>query len=117
VLAWVAGVMVLACVAALALSPSLPLAWVYVLFALLGGASGSWPGAILAEVGRLAPENETGLAISGSMVFVNTGKFIGPIVFANVYSLTQSYGAAFASVAVPSAVCVYCLIAMHRRSA
>lgn len=117
VLAWTAGVMMLACLAALAMSPALPLPAVYLLFATLGGASGCWPGAILAEVGRLAPQGQVSLAISGSLVITNAGKFIGPILFANIYAFSRSYGIAFASIAVPSVVALCCLVAARRRAA
>lgn len=111
VLAWNAAVVVLAALAALAFSPALPLPVVYLLFAVLGAASGCWPGALLAEVGRLAPPGQVSLAISGSLVITNVGKFAGPIVFANVYVLTHSYSAAFAALVIPAAVAVYCLLA------
>ncbi|MFN7085974.1 MAG: MFS transporter [Burkholderiales bacterium] len=117
VLAWTAGVLTLACLAALAMSPGLPLPAAYLLFAVLGGASGCWPGAMLAEVGRLAPHGRVSLAISGSLIITNVGKFIGPIVVANVYALSRSYGIAFASVALPAAIAVACLVAAHRRVA
>lgn len=115
VLAWTAAVMMLASLATLALSPALPLPAVYVLFAVLGGVSGCWPGAILAEVGRLAPQGQVSLAISGSLVITNIGKFTGPIVLANVYAFTRSYSLAFASLAIPSAIALYCLVVAHRR--
>lgn len=111
VLSWNAGLLVLCTLGGLALSPSLPLVLVYVLFALLGATSGCWPGAILAEVGRLAPQGQVSLAISGSLVITNVGKFTGPIIFANIYALTRDYGIAFASLVVPSAVALYCLLA------
>ncbi len=111
VLAWNAAVVVLAALAALAFSPALPLPAVYLLFAVLGAASGCWPGALLAEVGRLAPPGQVSLAISGSLVITNVGKFAGPIVFANVYALTHSYSTAFAALVLPAAVAVYCLLA------
>lgn len=111
VLAWNAAVVVLAAIAALAFSPTLPLPAVYLLFAVLGAASGCWPGALLAEVGRLAPPGQVSLAISGSLVITNVGKFAGPIVFANVYVLTHSYRLAFAALVVPAAVALYCLLA------
>lgn len=117
VLTWMAALMVLTCVAALALAPTLPRPAVYVLFALLGLASGSWPGAILAEIGRLAPHGQVSIAISGSLVITNIGKLLGPIVFVNAYALTRNYGVALASLAVPSAVALYCLIAAQRRDA
>jgi hypothetical protein len=84
---------------------------VYLLFAVLGASSGCWPGAILAEVGRLAPQGQVSLAISGSLVITNVGKFIGPIVFANVYALTRDYALAFTSLVIPGAVSLYCLYA------
>lgn len=109
VLSWNAGLLVLCTLGGLALSPSLPLVLVYVLFALLGATSGCWPGAILAEVGRLAPQGQVSLAISGSLVITNVGKFIGPIIFANIYVMTRSYSIAFAMLVVPAAVALYCL--------
>ena len=115
-LAWNAGILIASTVAALALDPALPLIWVYVLFAVMGATSGCWPGVILAEVGRLAPQGQVSLAISGSLVITNVGKFAGPIIFANVYVLTRSYGIAFASLIVPAAVALYCLLAARNRN-
>jgi len=117
VLAWTAAVMLLACMTALTMSPALPLPAVYLLFAVLGGVSGCWPGAVLAEVGRLAPQGQVSLAISGSLVITSVGRFIGPILFANIYAFTRSYGMAFASIAIPSVVALCCLIAAQRQEA
>ena len=117
VLAWVAGILLLACLAALGMSPALPLLAVYLLFAVLGGTTGSWPGTVLAEVGRLAPQGQVSLATSGALVIINIGKFAGPALFAIVYAVSQSYGIAFATLAVPAAVCLGCLFAAQRRGA
>ncbi len=111
VLAWNAALLIACSAAALVLGPGLPLVAVYLLFAVLGASSGCWPGAILAEVGRLAPQGQVSLAISGSLVITNVGKFIGPIVFANVYALTRDYALAFTSLVIPGAVSLYCLYA------
>jgi predicted MFS family arabinose efflux permease len=111
VLAWNAGILTFFTLGGLAFHDGTPLLLVYLLFAVLGATSGCWPGAILAEVGRLAPQGQVSLAISGSLVITNVGKFIGPIIFANVYALTRSYGIAFVSLVVPAAVAFYCLIA------
>lgn len=111
VLAWNAALLIACSAAALTLGPGQPLLAVYLLFAVLGASSGCWPGAILAEVGRLAPQGQVSLAISGSLVITNVGKFIGPIVFANVYALTRDYALAFASLVIPGAVSLYCLYA------
>lgn len=115
VLAWNAGIMMLSTGAVLALDPALPLPWVYALFAVLGATSGCWPGVTLAEVGRLAPQGQVSLAVSGSLVITNFGKFAGPIIFANVYALTRSYGIAFAALIVPAAVALYCLLAAGKK--
>ncbi len=115
VLTWVAGAMMLGSVTALALSPTLPVPAVYALFALLGVASGCWPGVTLAEVGRLAPPGQVSLAISGTLLIVNIGKFVGPAVLANIYALTASYGVAFASLVIPSAIALWCLVAAREK--
>ena len=62
-----------------------------------------------AESARLAPHGQTGAATSGVMIYVNAGKFLGPVVFANVYALTASYGLSFASMVVPAIFGIYCL--------
>jgi predicted MFS family arabinose efflux permease len=114
VLSWNAGILTLFTLGGFAIHDGTPLLLVYLLFAVLGATSGCWPGAILAEVGRLAPQGQVSLAISGSLVITNVGKFIGPIIFANVYALTRSYGIAFVSLVVPAAVAFYCLVAARR---
>jgi predicted MFS family arabinose efflux permease len=114
VLAASAAALVAACLATLGLSPQWPIWGVYALFAVVGATSGSWPGALLAEVGKHAAPGRASAAISGSLIFTNIGKFVGPIVFANVYAATRSYGIAFASIALPAAVALACLLAARR---
>jgi len=114
VLAWTAALLILSTLSALALAPGMPLWMIYLLFAVLGAASGAWPGVTLAEVGRLAPGGQVSLAVSGSLVITNVGKFAGPIILANVYALTRSYPVAFATLVIPAAVACYCLIAARR---
>jgi predicted MFS family arabinose efflux permease len=111
VLAWVAGILILACVAAPGLALEPPLIAVYVLFAVLGATTGSWPGIVLAEVGRLAPQGQVSLATSGTLFIVNIGKLAGPVLFAIVYAVSHSYGIAFATLAIPAAVGLGCLVA------
>jgi len=84
------------------------------LFTMHGITSGGWAGILFVEVGRLAPPGQVSMAISGSLVYINIGKFIGPIVFANVYAFSRSYGFAFAAVAVPALVAFCCLVAADR---
>jgi len=64
---------------------------------------------MLAELGRLAPHGHVGSTMSGAMIYVNGGKFLGPVVFANVYALTHSYSISFASLALPAIFALYWL--------
>jgi len=113
-LAGIAGLMVATCIASAWLGPAWPLPLVYALFTLHGIASGGWAGILFVEVGRLAPAGQVSMAISGSLVYINLGKFIGPIVFANVYALSRNYGYAFAAVGVPALVALCCMVAADR---
>lgn len=109
VLRWIAWLMMGGSIAAFWLSPAWPLPLVYALFMVLGVATGSWAGLGLAEIGRRAPPEQVSMAMGGALVYVNIGKFFGPIVFANIYLLTQSYATAFASLTLPGAAALYCL--------
>jgi MFS family permease len=104
VLAWNAVLMMVICVVSIWMAPGWPLAAIYALFALHGITSGAWAGAALAEAGRTAPPGAATAALSGALVYFNTGKMFGPIVFANVYLFSQSYGWAFASLAIPALI-------------
>jgi MFS family permease len=105
------------CVGLLWLSPSWPAFLIYGVFSLLGVSSCVWAGLVLAEVARIAPKGEVAMITSGTLVFTNIGKMLGPMVFAAVYALAGSYGVAFASVAVPAVVATYCVIAVQRETA
>ena len=93
------------------LAPAWPLALTYVMFAALGITSGAWAGILLAEVGHLAPPGHVGAVVSGTLVYVNLGKFAGPAAFAALYAATHSYGAGFALIALPALLAVWCLVA------
>lgn len=109
VLVGVAWLMLATCIASIWLGRWWPLATIYLLFALHGVASSGWPGALLADVARLAPSGQVAMAVSGALIFINLGKFAGPIVFTNVYVLTKSYALAFASIGLPALAALWCL--------
>ena len=114
VLAAMSCVMLVSCVAMLWLSPSWPLALVYVMFSILGITAGAWPGIVLAEVGYLAPQGLVGSYVSNTLIYTNIGKFIGPMIFAASYAFTRSYAIAFALMGGPALVSACCLIAIER---
>jgi len=117
VLSWVAWLLLATSAAAIWMGPGWPAILLYALFTLLGIATGAWAGLLLAEIGRLAPHGHVGSTTSGAMIYVNGGKFLGPVVFANVYALTHSYSISFASLAVPALFALYCLAATPGRPA
>lgn len=84
------------------------------LFFVMGSTASGWNGAFLAEVARLVPRDTISTATGGSLVYVNSGKAVGPIVFANVALLTGDYAMTFALLAVPAAAGLWCLWAAHR---
>ena len=82
---------------------------VYMVFIGLGATSIGWPGLYLAEVARLSPAGQVSTLTAGSLVFTNSGKIAGPLVFANVFAWSGSYSFAFATLALPTLVAVACL--------
>lgn len=110
-LAILGGVMLAAALICFALTPAWPLAASCLVFFVFGSTASGWNGAFLAEVARLAPGGAISTATGGSLVFVNVGKMLGPIAFANAYVLGGSYLFAFGLLALPAAAGLACLLA------
>lgn len=110
-LAWLAGAMLGAALLCAAITPSWPLLAASLLFFVFGSTASGWNGAFLAEVARLAPGGKVSSATGGSLVFVNTGKMLGPMAVAYFYALAGRYSAAFALLAVPALVGLGCVLA------
>lgn len=111
VLAVLAVVMCAACLLVVAVTPGWPIFASCALFFVLGSTASGWNGAFLAEVARLSPRRAISSATGGSLVFVNAGKMLGPIAFANAYFIGGSYGIAFGLLALPAAAGLACLLA------
>lgn len=115
VLSVLAGVMLVAALLCLAVSPAWPIAVSSALFLVFGSTASGWNGAFLAEVARLSPRHAVSSATGGSLFFVNVGKMLGPVVFANAYLAGGSYAGAFALLAVPAGIGLWCLLAARSR--
>ena len=96
-----------------ALTPQWSMVGACALFFVLGSTASGWNGAFLAEVARLAPRESISVATGGSLVFVNTGKAIGPIAFANAFLLTGNYQSGFVLLALPAAIGLWCVWTAH----
>lgn len=113
-LLFLGAVMVMSSLLCVALTPNWPMAAACALFFVMGSTASGWNGAFLAEVARLVPRDTISTATGGSLVYVNSGKAIGPIAFANVALLTGDYTTTFALLTVPAAAGLWCLWAAHR---
>jgi nitrate/nitrite transporter NarK len=109
VMTWMAWAMLATSIGFLWLSPEWPLPLVFGMFAALGITSGAWAGILMAEAGHRAAPGKVAAVVSGTLIYVNIGKFTGPALFAAVYALTQSYNIAFALLGVPALVVIWCL--------
>jgi len=116
VLVWINWLLLGSAALAVGMRPEWPLAAIYALFALLGIMTGAWAGLFLAETARLAPHGQVGATMSGVMIYVNGGKFLGPIIFANIYAVTHSYAWSFGSLAVPALAALYCMAQVDRHA-
>jgi len=109
------AVMALGAGACVLIGPSWPLVLVYALFFLLGSTASGWNGAFLAEIARVSPAAQVGVATAGSLFLVNGGKLVGPVLVAQTQALTGAYTLAFACLAVPSLLAL-CLLLFANRS-
>jgi MFS family permease len=107
-------VLVLSSALCFALTPDWSMVAACALFFVMGSTASGWNGAFLAEIARIAPREQISPLTGGSLVYVNSGKAVGPIVFANVALLTGDYALTFALLALPAAAGLWCLWAAHR---
>ena len=111
VLAALAAVMMAAALACAIIEPDWPIVLSCALFFVFGSTASGWNGAFLAEVARLAPDKSISSVTGGSLVYVNIGKMLGPIAFANAYLAGGSYAYVFALLALPAAAGLACMLA------
>lgn len=109
------AVMVAAALLCYALTPGWPMLGACALFFVFGSTASGWNGAFLAEIARIAPAEQISPLTGGALVFVNTGKALGPILCANLFLLTRDYTLTFALLAVPAAIGLCCVWSADRR--
>jgi len=114
VMSWFAWAMFGISVVFLSLGPNWSLPMVFGLFVVLGITSGAWAGILMADVGHHAPPGRVAAVVSGTLLYVNIGKFIGPAIFALLYAITHDYGLAFASLTGPAVLAIVCLRSVER---
>jgi MFS family permease len=93
----------LSCVVAL-FSSAWPVLAMFAVLAALGATAIGWNGVYLAEVARVAPPGQAGLATGGCLFFTFIGVVISPSLFGWLQRASGSYAASFAAAAIVSAV-------------
>ena len=116
-LAVLATVMIAACLLVFALNPGWPIAVACALFFVLGSTASGWNGAFMAEIARLSPRKAVPMATGGSLVYVNLGKMVGPILFTSIYLLTDSYTLVFGLLALPAVAGLACVLVARNADA
>ena len=91
---------VVAAVATVFLSDSMPLVAVFGILFLFGMSAVGWNGVFMAEIGRLAPEGKIGSATGGVLVPTFIGVMMGPLVFSAIHEVTATYTMSFAVLAL-----------------
>lgn len=87
------------------LSPNPAYVLVLILVAVFGASATGWNGVYLAEVARLAPEGNAGLATGGALCVTFFGVVMVPAVFGFVSEAIGSFGAGYLLVAIPILLC------------
>lgn len=82
---------------------------ILIVLSVFGSSAIGWNGVYLAEVARQAPAGQASIATGGTLALTFLGVVVGPPLFGLIASLTGSYGAAFASLTIPVAICLWLL--------
>jgi fucose permease len=98
-LAWLGWLMAAASVLVALFSGAWPLAAMLIVAASLGATAIGWNGIYLAEVARLAPSGQAGLATGGCLFFTFVGVVVCPFLFGVLQRASGSYAACFVAAA------------------
>ncbi|WP_232540159.1 MFS transporter [Azohydromonas aeria] len=96
------------------LRPDSPAALVLALLAIYGGTAIGWNGVYLAEVARLAPPGQAGVATGGVLAFTYLGVVAGPPLFGALASSGAGFGWAYAATGLPLLGCLALLAGAGR---
>jgi len=91
----------------------------WLLLVMLGGTAVGWTGMFVAEVARIAPRGQVGLATGSAIAFNFLGILAGPAIFAIVYPWAGSYAHTFgwlAGVPAIGALLVFHTLRVERRA-
>lgn len=96
--------------AANGMTPEWPLLAVMLISALMGATAVGWNGIYLAEVARVVPQQQVGVATGGVLMFTFLGIVAGPSTFGLLLQQTGAYTAGFALMNALVAIAVLMLL-------
>lgn len=98
------------------LQAGLPMPLVLLLVGMFGASATGWNGVYLAEVARLAPSGQAGVATGGALSVTYLGVVLGPALFGAISGWFGSYSAGYLALVIPTALCCWSLVAAGRAS-
>ncbi|MBC7780672.1 MAG: MFS transporter [Proteobacteria bacterium] len=96
------------------LGPGWPRTGLYLLLVCLGASAVGWTGMFIAEVARVAPKGQVGIATSGAIAFNFLGILCGPALFAVAYGFVGSYAQTFGLLTLVALIGVAILLKTRR---
>jgi sugar phosphate permease len=108
-LMFLAGLMVLGCIATAMFESGDNHFWIYAVLIVFGATAVGWNGVYLAEVARLAPHGKAGLATGGTLAFTFFGIVFWSPLFGVVAEAAESYPLSYALLCLPLSACLVLL--------
>ena len=96
------------------LSPSWPQLTVYCLCFCFGLVGMGWNGVYASEIARLSPPGEVGRTTGASFFITFSGVFLGPVIFASAYTITNTYSTTFLVTAIIGICSYFCILNAKR---
>lgn len=106
-LALLAMVMSICCIATALLNSNIQMSLILGLMITFGASATGWNGIFLAEVARIAPEGHASEVTGGALSFVFLGIVIGPTLFGVLSGACNSYRFGYAALAMLAAYCAW----------
>lgn len=108
-LAVLAAVMIAGCVAVSLFDVATSPVYIYVVLVAMGTSAVGWTGVYLAEVARLAPAGQVGIATGGALAMTFLGVVLWTPLFGFVVNASGGYSMPYLLLCFPLSVCLYLL--------
>jgi MFS family permease len=90
--------------------------WIYIVLIVFGSSAAGWTGVYLAEVARMAPAGQVGVATGGALSFTFFGVVFWTPLFGFVANASGGYALPYLLIGIPLLACLYLLHRTRRGS-